>query len=183
MQDYSNYLSKFDWNNNDEEVPIIPSVHGTSREIAHSISKTGFVALSLCDIGWYGKGVYLTTNCLYATPYFLSKTNPALLVCFAFLGNIYPVVEDHKGKGSLLGKPLLPGYNSHYVLTNKNGFVCTDFRVQYFTEIVVEQESQIIPAYILGINTTKASSLLETFVRTVPVNNDEETLTKIPMTE
>lgn len=63
-------------------------------------------------------------------------------------GNPYPVVEhptDTGHDGSLLGKIITPGYQSHYVLTTKDGMPCKKKlkKSRYYDEIVVNQEAQV----------------------------------------
>jgi hypothetical protein len=39
----------------------------------------------------------------YATPYFASSEQPAVLISFVTMGNTFPVTEHHKANDSLLG--------------------------------------------------------------------------------
>lgn len=43
-------------------VQILRAWHGTSLEQAHKILKTGFANLAILDDGWFGKGIYFSTN-------------------------------------------------------------------------------------------------------------------------
>jgi len=180
LQDYQNYVHQFPWNRaEDELVPIIPVLHGTSYDVAVSISKTGFVALSNIDAGWYGKGIYFSTNAYYCLPYMENYKNPAALVAFVFLGHTYPVVESPDADNSLLGCPLQSGFNSHYVLTNRHGGIRVD-KEKHFAEIVVEQESQILPAFILCIDTSQILDLMKEFHRDIPKSIQDLPISTVP---
>jgi hypothetical protein len=66
-------------------------VHGTGLEVGQSICGTGFVALSSLDAGYYGKGIYFTTNSLYV--FFLSRAKTLAHTRIFFL---YHFVEFHE---------------------------------------------------------------------------------------
>jgi hypothetical protein len=53
--------------------------------------------LSTLDAGYFGRGVYFSSNILYTLPYAFSKRNPALIISYLNPGNVFPVTEDHKG--------------------------------------------------------------------------------------
>jgi hypothetical protein len=38
-------------------------------------------------------------------------------------GNPFPVTEDHRGAKKLVGSAIKSGFQSHYVLTNRDGMV------------------------------------------------------------
>jgi hypothetical protein len=82
----------------------------------------------------------------------------------------YPVHESHQGPESLKGHSIKTGFTSHYVLVHKHGSALTEpkesmflyqytFSISYWThnladfydEIVVHEESQIVPAFILKL--------------------------------
>jgi len=139
-------------------------IHGTGMEIGLKIAETGFVSLSSLDAGYYGKGIYFTTNAAYAYPYFSAHENPAIVIAFVIPGNVYPVIES---ANSLLGQPLFPGYNSHYVLTNRDGSVWNGVG-QPYDELVIDQEAQVIPVYVLSLG-SDVTTILQEFERQVPV--------------
>jgi len=151
---YYNWATSFEWNK-DLKVPIVPFVHGTDFKDALSIISTGFVALSKIDDGWYGKGLYFSSSLFYTLPYFAIKRTPAVLISFVLPGNIYPVIEHPNGDDSLLGSAILPGYNSHYVLTRRNGLPINSSLKpweKFYSELVIEQESSILPFYLVKVN-------------------------------
>jgi len=152
---HTEYLRKANncsWNK-DLNVPVLPVVHGTGYSIAKAISKTGFAALSSLDSGYFGKGIYFTSSAKYALPYAALKEDPAIIISYVAPGNVYPTCEQHKGPESLAGKPLrTPGYNSHYVLTKKDGFALANpSENPFYDEIVVAEEAQVAPAFIIEL--------------------------------
>ena len=125
--------------------------------MATSIAKKGFAALASLDEGYYGKGIYFTSFCLYTIPYLTNKKEPALLISLANLGNAYPVIENHKSPETLMGAATKSGYQSHYVLTQKDGQVSQ--KPPFYDEIVLSQESQVVPIYIVKIPRDCSSKL------------------------
>jgi len=148
-----------------EVVPILPVVHGTDFSIAMAICSTGFAALSSLDAGWYGVGVYFTTYCMYSLPYFGSRKDPAIILSWVIAGNIYPVIESHTSDSSLLGAVIKPGCNSHYVMLTAMGVVpdvVDEKNIDgYFDEIVIQQEAQITPAYVIRLDVNSIQKLLD----------------------
>eukprot|EP01126_Amoeba_proteus_P054248 TRINITY_DN6665_c0_g1_i4.p1 TRINITY_DN6665_c0_g1~~TRINITY_DN6665_c0_g1_i4.p1 ORF type:complete len:176 (-),score=31.57 TRINITY_DN6665_c0_g1_i4:35-562(-) len=136
-----------------KKVPIWPLLHGTDFSIALAISSTGFATLSSLDAGWYGRGIYFTSYFTYAIPYCANRANPALIVSYVIMGNTFPIYENSKSNCSVLGKPIKAGHHSHYVCVDSNGYPPEDLakldESEIFDEIVVSQESQITPAYIV----------------------------------
>jgi len=116
--------ARFSWNANCEieDGYILPMVHGTTQGVAWKIAAAGFASLSTLDEGFYGKGIYFSSSAMYTLPYF-STEDPAILICLASPGNPYPVIEHQKAHNSIKGKPIMIGYQSHYVVTRKDGSV------------------------------------------------------------
>jgi len=166
-------LKKIDaclWNAG-EKVPIIPVIHGTSKEIALKICQAGFANLSSLDDGWYGKGIYFSTSAMYCIPYFLERKNPAVLICFLCPGNPYPVTEKYRGKRSLLGKALKSKYQSHYVAVNKQGMIVPKDdigKTRIYDEIVIPQENQVIPIYVVCFTPDNSDKFKQIFQRELP---------------
>jgi len=134
------------------ELPLLPVLHGTQFAIAWKIATTGFAALSSLDAGYFGKGVYFTSSCKYSYPYTKFGPNPCMILSFVNPGNIYPVIENHQSDFSLLGSAIIPGYNSHYIRTTKDGCCLSQPSNNSFDEFVMEQEAQIVPVVILELN-------------------------------
>jgi len=152
------------WNEN-TLAPIMLCCHGTDYAVAMAICSTGFAALSSLDAGWYGTGVYFTTYAMYSVPYFANRKDPALILAFVTPGNVFPTTESHTGPKSLLGSVLKAGYNSHYIGLKANGCVPNydseelDSLPFLYDEIVVGQEPQITPVYVLRIDTKNMSTM------------------------
>ena len=150
-------------------IPIIPSLHGTDLKIAFKIAQTGFAKLSLCDLGWFGSGIYFTGSVCYCLPYACIRREPAIILSYLTMAHVYPVDEDHLATTSLMGVVIKAGYNSHYVLTNKKGHVLGPSDKEICDELIVCQESQILPAFIIKLNTESALKELLNWER---VTND-----------
>lgn len=157
-QRYQTVVKQYSWNS-DAKVPLIPALHGTDIGIAQKIAETGFAALSSIDAGFYGKGIYFTTQAMYSLPY-ISGQSPVIIVSWIIPGNIYPVTEHHKSSQSLMGSALKPGYNAHFVATEPGGAIAQPLdSALIFDELVIAQESQIVPAFILNLEKATTSSL------------------------
>eukprot|EP01126_Amoeba_proteus_P003658 TRINITY_DN11215_c0_g1_i2.p2 TRINITY_DN11215_c0_g1~~TRINITY_DN11215_c0_g1_i2.p2 ORF type:complete len:121 (+),score=18.98 TRINITY_DN11215_c0_g1_i2:610-972(+) len=97
--------------------------------------------------------MYFTSFGVYTAPYFSQHSHPAILISLTCPGNVYPVVEDAQNLISLKGKALMHGYQSHYVLTNYKGEIW-EGKTLYYDEIIFDQESQILPIYLLELEST-----------------------------
>jgi hypothetical protein len=111
---FESKVKSWKWNEA-SELSILPVLHGTDAEVGWKICKTGYAALPSQDAGWYGRGIYFTSNAEYASPYYHDKSKPCILINLVLPGNPYPVTES----SDLSGKPLMNGYQSHYVHTKK----------------------------------------------------------------
>lgn len=166
------------WNTRDKDyqlVPIIPSVHGTDRLLAEKIAETGFAALSKLDAGYFGKGIYFTQLLHYTLPYVVATRTPAVIISYLNMGNVYAVTESHKGERSLMGSALKAGYQSHFVLTTANGDVYDqkgDAQQKICNELVVDQESQILPAFILQFDDASCIREFSGWAREIPSLKD-----------
>jgi len=148
------------WNSDPMNPVIIPTIHGTSVEVAWKVCATGFANLSTLDSGFYGKGIYFTTYAMYAVPYFSKASSPAIVISFVLPGHTFPVIEDPTLEKGIVGTALKSGFNSHYAVTNTRGLphkikdsgVC-------FDEIVIPQEAQITPVLLIEISTTNLLKL------------------------
>jgi len=171
---------KWSWNkeNSISEGLILPVVHGTEASLAWKIAAGGFATLSTLDAGFYGKGIYFSTSALYTLPYFANKRSPAILICLTAPGNPYPVTESPNTLNSLVGKPLLSGYQSHYVVTMSSGFPLAEKHwevEQKYDELVLNQEAQIVPLFLLEIDPRNLMSLVSEFLdKTPPKTKDRE---------
>ena len=73
-----------------------------------------------------------------------------------------------KSAKNLVGQGIRPGYQSHYVVTDKNGNVADMEQTPLFNEIVLEQESLVVPVYLI---TTKK---MEPVCETTTTNNKDK---------
>lgn len=171
MEYYEKDLLQFTPYNTKLAVPIIPVLHGTDFTTAECIACTGFAALSSLDDGFFGKGIYFTTSLSYTLSYACAKRRPSVIISYVHMGNPFPVTEDHKGPKSLKGRAIKAGYNSHVVLTNKRGAVYDEKDLQddvVCDEIVVAQESQILPAFIVELDIISCAKEFEKWNRSLP---------------
>ena len=160
---YVQLAEYFSWNDPEETVPILACLHATDFDTAKSISSKGFCALATLDEGFYGKGIYFSTYGSYVALYFLGKQKPAILVNLAICGNAFPIVEAATDKNGFLGKPTASGYQSHFVLTKSDGTpIKTMHSDDESNEIVVSQEAQVVPIYIVRV---ASGQKLEQFTR------------------
>eukprot|EP01126_Amoeba_proteus_P032796 TRINITY_DN3202_c0_g1_i12.p1 TRINITY_DN3202_c0_g1~~TRINITY_DN3202_c0_g1_i12.p1 ORF type:complete len:1533 (-),score=260.60 TRINITY_DN3202_c0_g1_i12:146-4744(-) len=164
---FEEYVNSLPWCKG-ETVPIIPTVHGCDLNVAWKICNNGFVALSLLDKGYYGKGIYFTTYALYASPYFRERHNPSILISYVVPGNIFPVTEHQTSPESLVGTAIKSGYNSHYVLTQKNGTPLKKRTTRFYDELVIGQEAQICPAYVVKLKSATIGQVANDFERETP---------------
>ena len=154
------------------EVPLIPTVHGTSLEVASNIVLNGMATLSNLDAGFFGSGIYTSTSVCYCLPYAIGKRNPAIIISYINMGNVYPITESHLGDKSFLGSALKSGFNSHFILTTKDGNVY-DGTGEICNEIVVNQSSQILPAYIVQLEPELALLEFDKWKRVIPQNSTQ----------
>jgi len=173
------YLTKkinlFSWNSFDP-VPVLATIHGTAGAAAWKICCGGFAALSSLDSGYYSAGIYFTTSAKYAVPYFATKSEPAIIISWVIVGNAYPVIEHPRKSDSLAGTIIKPGYQSHYVCTDNKGMpypkITPDYKNVY-DEIVINQESQVAPAYVLMLDSATFPKLIVEFNRKTAVPKGE----------
>jgi len=150
------HIENFEWNNN-QQVPVVPMIHGTNEGAVWQICQTGFTTVSTVDAGWFGKGMYFTSDAPYALDYYCKANNEGekiVIIAFVIPGNVYPVIEDphEEGENSLKGKPFKNGYQSHFTVVNTEGLPCKiDHKEDKYSELVVFQEAQILPKYVLYV--------------------------------
>jgi len=63
---------------------------------------------------------------------------------------------------------LFPGYQSHYIVTDNEGIPFTDYdsNIQSYDELVVNQESQVVPLFLLRLDLKSVDRANEEFSRT-----------------
>uniref|UniRef100_A0A6B2KYL5 EGF-like domain-containing protein n=1 Tax=Arcella intermedia TaxID=1963864 RepID=A0A6B2KYL5_9EUKA len=169
MSEYDKIIDTFSWNQGRLE-PLIPAIHGTDLAIAQKICCNGFGALSTLDDGFYGKGIYFTTSCLYAVPYFATRAKPALILAYVLPGYPYPTTENRTGDHSLMGSAIMKGHQSHFVIVKRDGDPVPNIPSEdnsYYTELVVAQEAQVVPAYIIEIDRGNLPELMKKYQRAI----------------
>jgi len=166
-QKYEDIVSRYPWNGPDTgKAPIIPVCHATDLAIAEKICETGFTSLSALEGGSFGRGIYFTTFSSYCLPFMGSARVPTILVSWLLPGNAYPVLEQVKSSDSLQGKAIMNGYNSHFVVTNKKGEIADiDKETECYNEIVVPQESQIVPAFLFVLNQADVAKCYQDWIK------------------
>jgi len=144
--------------------------HGTDQSVAEKICETGFAALSSVDAGYFGRGIYFTSFSMYCLPYIATKKFPSIVVSYILPGNVYPVIEEVSGPKSLLGTALKSGYNSHFIVTDAEGICVTSSNDSkpLFDELVVPQESQIVPTFIFELQGSDMEKLSSKWKREIP---------------
>jgi len=161
IQYYREIFLSWDWNKDLEisDSPILAVVHGTDSNKGWSVASSGFANLALLDEGFYGRGMYFSSSALYTLPYIVTKKNPCIMICFIIPGNPYPVIESVTVKPNYRGAPITSGYQSHFVITRPNGLPFKDINYENndakYTEFVIDQESQVLPLFLLEINKKK----------------------------
>jgi len=164
---FDDVAGKSPWNQQGLHTPIFPVVHGTNTNLAWKITETGFASLASLDAGWYGAGMYFTTSAMYAAPYYLNSTNPAILICLVNTGNPFPVIESRNDQDSLWGLPIKSGYQSNYVVTGRDGQIHVNRSEPAYNEIVIPQESQVMPIYLLELKLDATMRVATEFQRVV----------------
>ena len=76
-----------------DKCSFLPVWHGTKSEVLDKILKTGFANLAKTDVGYYGKGIYGSTNVEYVKRVYSGGYNQGvLLLNWVAINEIYPVV-------------------------------------------------------------------------------------------
>jgi hypothetical protein len=166
-----NIITLLDCNQN-LDVPLIPAVHGTSLEVANSIALNNMACLSSLDSGYFGCGIYNSTSVCYCLPYSVGKREPAIIISYLNMGNVYPITENQNGSKSFMGAALKPGFNSHYVLTNKDGNVYNN-EGEICDVIVLNQASQVLPSFIIKLESEGCLREFEKWKRVIPENSND----------
>jgi len=144
-------------------------IQATRYNAAHRIAKNGFGTISSLDPGFYGTGIYFTSTPDYAR-YYNDKFyhESTFLISLVLPGTAFPVIEHHL-TDEICGKPLRPGYQSHYVIVDKIGSV---FDKDPFKpppnsndELVVFEGCQVLPIFLIF---SKKPALRKGWQRQIP---------------
>ena len=121
--------------NDGARLPVVPAIQGTTEDAAWKVAENGFGTVATRDQGYFGKGMYFTSDFDYAANY--ARATPEgdalFMVSLVIPGNSYPVTEapflpnapskDQRVENprGFYGKTCQSGYQSHYTLS-KGGF-------------------------------------------------------------
>jgi hypothetical protein len=137
-------------------VSIIPVFHGCRKQVVYEICETGFANLKTTDMGYFGAGIYGTPHAEYAATVY---GDGVVILCYMSVGHAYPVVDGDMEK--LMGKSNYANFDSHFIpVVPKNPqlhalgkeavyFPCRPDAQAVYDELVVFQESQIVPRYVI----------------------------------
>jgi len=123
-------------------MPLMVVAYGCDLDEAWTIVRSGFNESHFTSNGLFGKGLifisshapllltvpplglYVSTSLKHLVPRFGHVSKPAVLVCFAWMGQVYPVTEDPTDPSqSLRGKPATVGYQSNYALVDNSNIL------------------------------------------------------------
>eukprot|EP00727_Mastigamoeba_balamuthi_P002434 m51a1_g12188 hypothetical protein (1248) ;mRNA; f:11695-17986 len=143
------------------DVGLLPLWHGTSPDVLDSLCKTGFANLALTDQGYFGKGLYATTEAIYAHDAYAADSGGVLLLCWVSFFSAYPVVAGDMAK--LTGKAHWANHDTHFVPVVPEGpgdvrkqkvfFPCADVAQAVYHEMVVFEAAQMLPRYVVRFET------------------------------
>jgi hypothetical protein len=143
--------------------------------IAPSICSNGFAVLNKTDDGYFAKGVYVTFHSAYAAIYGggiipLELQDPSnemvIIAAWAAVVNPYPITRgvDYTQSNlrcDLLGQTVKGGYDSHFVLVDRQGGPGTlDYQARpdvgagaplahEYSELVLKDEAQVMARFVL----------------------------------
>jgi len=165
----------------DHKLPNVSMVrvfHGCPKlDIAQSIFRNGFAANVQKTKGWFGEGIYTSTSAPYALRYALGMRDfwdkPGqtgyVIAGRAVFVHVYPVTQQDNDsplkpalKGHRIAAPeSATGCDAHYVnvrghppnedYVNRTYHACCEGERPDGNELVVGQESQILPEYIVEV--------------------------------
>lgn len=140
--------------------------HGGSNEAIAGIARNGFADLKRTDKGWFGSGLYSTTDSQYACMYSTGEVSslrpvgpgPWKVVLAAMaMSNAFPVTRADYPEGQhsckYQGKPLETGYYAHAAVVDPtDGYqaarnsIVSDLNP---LEVVAAQEAQLLPVAVI----------------------------------
>jgi hypothetical protein len=142
--------------------------HGPKLEHLESICRTGMVATGSMDAGFFGCGCYSTLNIEYAARYARGdfdapdrKRPPSpngqypVIMFAASVSMAYPITPDidyevPNGCSDFFGRPLRGGCDCLvFCVNHSTGWQAVNRDMCQYVEIVIEQESQMLPIAVL----------------------------------
>jgi hypothetical protein len=150
-------------------VNTLYSFHGPRRENVESVCMNGLTAIRATDAGFFGGGCYSTLNIEYALRYSRGEfdTHPNVrppspdgrypVIMFAVsVGMAYPVTPDAdysngpRQHSDYFGRFLKTGFDCHVACVKEEmGFEAVTRAECQYVEIVIDQESQMLPLAVL----------------------------------
>uniref|UniRef100_A0A7S4BV58 non-specific serine/threonine protein kinase n=1 Tax=Chrysotila carterae TaxID=13221 RepID=A0A7S4BV58_CHRCT len=162
-----------------DNVRVWIAFHAAPNEsVALSVLRGNFAVLQRLDAGYYGQGIYLTLDADYAVEAYgrtvHQQEQVPLLVCAVAVGNMLPVVEMPRSPEGFMGKAMVGRADAHVSVvslgvdpfdeTEKEWYVPAPFEewdaARTYTEIVVKDDSQVLPLGYLMVTPSDASDLL-----------------------
>jgi len=153
---------------------LVKSWFGCSYKVVELICKSGPADLRLRDSGFFGAGVYSTLQASYATMYAVGNIDENLnspneygeyvvILCWTVVGNVYPITRlDYPYEAGYCvyynqttqGIALRPGFDAHLATVSpKSHYQAVNTEIIDWStcadELVVKQESQILPCYLV----------------------------------
>jgi hypothetical protein len=145
------------------------SFHGCRAEHVLNICENGIVATQDTDAGFFGSGCYSTLNVEYAARYARGdfddaglRTTPSgrypVIMFACAVAMAYPVTRSDYGNvpgtelgySDFFGRPLKRGFDCHVICVNETaGFQAVSRPDCHYVEVVIAQESQMLPVAVL----------------------------------
>jgi len=119
-----------------------------------TIKKIEMKDLSKGDMGFFGRGAYFTQYPPYAAKYL--RDEKVLQLSWLLAGDPYPVTEPIHGPGTMHGKQLKAGFDSHYAIVNRHGFAAEEEEAVSGDEFVLFRKEQVLPRYLVYFERSKA---------------------------
>jgi len=156
----------------------LPVWQGTSKNAAEAVCKSGFASLARLNSGYFCRGIYNSPDPGYACRYGLGEFGGdmgadgvgCVILSLLCIGLVYPIDRGSdyapdapaNASSSLLGKPLKTsdGYDAHIAAVEEPHFQAASDPLQApYLEVVVEQESQLLPIAILEYKRVEDQSM------------------------
>jgi len=141
-------------------VNLVPMWHGTKKEIADSIFRTGYANLATTDCGFFGKGIYSAYEAEYSYRVY-AKEGGALIVNWVACFSAYPVIDGDMPK--LKEKGNYSNYDAHFIpVVPRNPdnpyeevyYPTRPYDQQQYMELVVFASEACLPRYLVELQRT-----------------------------
>lgn len=172
-----------------EQCYFLPVWHGTREEVLKSIFKTGFANLANTDLGYYGKGIYGSTNAEYVKRVYSGGYHKGvLLLNWVAINSPFPVASK-RDIDLLKGKGNRGNHDAHFIpvkprnpYAHKKGKEDTYFPLENiddevaYDEIAVFNDKLVLARYIVEIEriVPKLQSSRDYFEFAKQLADDEE---------